>query len=189
MLIEAAQELVALSEPGADIPARALRIMELEHETDNVTHRCIGALQKTFITPFDRADIHNLIKALDDIVDAIDEATSRIMLYEIKQMPEEVKALSQVIFQAIRSLREALPMLRKLTPDNEKAIKRACIAVHRFENDGDAILREALVRLFKDGSAPLDVIKWKEIFEHLEAATDRCEDVADIIQGVVIEAS
>jgi uncharacterized protein len=186
LMLEACQELLALTSGPDDLAVKAARIKDLERAADQVTHRCIEALHKTFITPIDRADIHNLIKRLDDVIDSIESATSRIVLYELAEMRPEAKALAEVLVRAASEIGEALKCLRNLK--NAKAIQDHCVAIYHLENEGDAILRAALVRLFREENAIL-VIKWKEIYERLEKATDRCEAVANIIQGVVIEAS
>jgi len=183
---EACKELLALTAPGADITARATRIKEIEKEADKVTQRCIEALHATFITPIDRTDIHSLVKRLDDVIDSVDSATSRIMLYELAEIRPEAKALAEVLVRATNHITKALQNLRNLK--NADAINENCIAIYQLENEGDTILRLALVRLFKE-TDPILVIKWKEIYERLEKATDRCEAVANIIQGILIEAS
>ena len=187
IIIEAAKELRALAEPGAQIELRVARIRELEHEADTLTHRCITALKRTFITPFERGDIHELIRHLDDVIDSINDAGSRILLYNIQEIRNETQGLADAILHQAEALGEALRHLRNLK--HEKAISAVCIKIHRYENDADELLRAALRRLFSENVHPYQVIQWKEIFEHLERATDRCEDVADIIQGVLIEAS
>lgn len=187
LAIQACQELYELASNNGDIAARAARIKEIEKQADAVTHRCIEALHKTFITPMDRSDIHSLIKRLDDIIDSIEAATSRIVLYGLTEMRSEAKELALVLVRATTEIEEALKCLRNINKDGE-TIQQRCIAIYQLENDGDAVLRAALVRLFREQDAVL-IIKWKEIFERLEKATDRCEAVANIIQGVVIEAS
>jgi len=187
LTVEACRELVALAEPGNDVAAKAGRIGELEAQTDTITHRCIKALRQTFITPFDRTQIHALIKGLDDIVDAIDDASSRIVLYEIAEMRPEVSKIALLILQAAMAIFDALKQMRNLK--NEAAINRICILIHGYENDADEIYRSVLKQLFHEDYHVFEVMKWKEIIELLEMATDRCEDVADIIQGIIIEAS
>jgi predicted phosphate transport protein (TIGR00153 family) len=187
LTIEGCKEFLALTSNDADIPARVSRIRDIEHETDEITHRCIESLHKTFITPFDRSDIHNLIKRLDDIMDTVDAAASRITLYEVKEIRPEAKALAEVLVRATGEIEQALKNLRNLK--HAQAIKDRCIAIHNLENQADDISRAALGRLFKEENQPLLIIKWKEIFQRLERATDRCEDVANIIEGVLLEAT
>lgn len=183
---QACQELLALASGNVDVAAKAVRIKEIEKEADAITYKCIEALHKTFITPIDRGDIHRLIKRLDDIIDSVESATSRIVLYEVTAIRTEAKALAEVLVRATTEIEQALKCMRNLKKAD--AIQTHCVAIYHLENEGDAILRAALVRLFKETDAVL-VIKWKEIYERLEKATDRCEAVANIIQGVVIEAS
>ncbi|MEI7632675.1 MAG: DUF47 family protein [bacterium] len=187
LTIEGCKELLELVSNGADVSTRSDRIKEIEHKTDDITHTCIDALHKTFITPIDRGDIHRLIRRLDDIIDAVDAAAMRIKLYEITRMRSEARDVANVLVRATREIGEALKYLRDMK--NAREIEEKCIMIYQLENDGDVILRAALVRLFKESSDPIEVIKWKEILELLEKAVDRCEDVANIIQGVVIEAS
>lgn len=187
LTIDASKEFVKLMEADGSRTARIARIKNLEHEADSVTHGCIEALHKTFITPIDRDDIHRLIKRMDDVMDSIDAAAARIVLYKITTMRSEAIELAKVICNANVQLEEAVHWLRDLK--NPDKITQKCISIHQLENDGDTILRLALTRLFDDETDAIQVIKWKEIFERLEGATDRCEDVANIIEGIVIEAS
>lgn len=167
--------------------ARA-RIKDIEHAGDDVTHQCLDALHRTFITPIDRYDIHTLIKAMDDIVDSIDAVAARILMYEIHEVRSEAVDLTRTLHRAVIELDQAVRGLRNMK--HAEAIDKRCIAVHQCENDGDALLQSALTRLFKEKDIhPVAVIMWKEIFERLESATDLCEDVANIIEGVIIEAS
>jgi uncharacterized protein len=185
--IEVCRELQALSTEGGDLAARAKRINELEGQADQITHQCTAAIHKTFITPFDRTDIHSLIKRLDDIVDSVDTAASRMVLYQIKDIRPEVRELATVLLESAEAIADALKLMRDF--DNAPQIEEKCARIHKLEYQADMILREALVRLFNEESNAVMVIKWKEIYERLEKATDRCEAVANIIQGIVIEAS
>ncbi len=128
-----------------------------------------------------------LIKRLDDIVDSVDAAMSRLALYELTEMRAEAVQLAEVLLKAVEEIAGALKGLRNLK--NSEAISKRLIAVHRLENEGDAVLRNALMRLFQEDDRPALIIKWKEIFERLEKATDRCEEVANLIEKIVIEAS
>lgn len=187
LCIRACEELVAMEDPTIDIGAKVASIKELEREADTVTHRCIAELQKSFITPFDRGEIHDLIKNLDDILDDLDEAVSRIIIFELKELRPETTASGHILLRATTALSDALKLLRNLK--NSEAIHEKCIAVHQCEHDGDTLMRSALMRLFREEKEAVVIIKWKEIFDYLERATDRCSDVADAIEGVVIEAS
>jgi len=187
MIIQACEAFRELAEGKADNVAQSARIKDIEHQADTVTHKCIEEINKTFITPIDRVDIHTLIKRLDDIIDSVDACASRIMLYEITEMRHEALQLAEVIVRAAFELEVALKGLRNLK--NTPIIEEKLISIHQLENDGDTILRAALMRLFKEEDRPIQIIKWKEIFERLEKATDRCEEVANIIEKIVIEAS
>ncbi len=187
LTIEASRELVALAAPSADIAAHVSRIGELESKTDTITHDCIHALHETFITPFDRTQIHDLIVNLDDIIDSIDDVSSRIALFEIREVRAEFGAMANLVLKAALCIGDALLNLRNL--HNDDKIKAMVLAVHQYENEADDILRSAVKDLLKHPEQLIELIKWKEILEHLEHTTDRCEDVADIIQGIIIEAS
>jgi predicted phosphate transport protein (TIGR00153 family) len=184
---EACKEFLTIVIDGTGLEVRVQRIKDLEHQADNVTHRCIESLHKTFITPIDRHDIHNLIKRMDDVVDNIDSAANRLILYEVRTMRAEAKQLAEILVKASTELAVAVKGLRDM--GNAKAIVDSCIIVHQLENEGDAAKSMALMRLFKEEESVVRIIQWKEIFEILERATDRCEDVANIIEGIVIEAT
>lgn len=185
--LKTSEALLAMTEPGASLPDCASKIKDLERAADDAARRCVRALQRTFITPFDRTQIKSLISAIDDIVDSIDEAASRIVLFEIQEMRPDVRIFADILIKATTQLCEALNLLRNLK--NEAAINQKCVAVLRLENEGDVALRAALMSLFKETKDPVLIIKWKEVFEHLEEATDGGQDVANIINGIVIEAS
>ena len=185
LTVEGAREMRRLVAGGNDVPALAARIRELEHETDVITHRCVEALHKTFITPLDRDAIYQLISHMDDVMDYIESAAVSVMLYELSEMTAPARALADVLVRATEAVAVAVAGLNNLKrPDD---ILKACIEVNRLENEGDEILRGALAELFRDARDPLLVLKWKEVYEALENATDRCEDVANVIEGVVLE--
>jgi len=187
LTVEACKQFQALTRPGADMDALAKRINGLENEADDVTHRCIEELHKTFITPIDRYDIHNLIKRMDDVIDSLDAATAWIGLYEIREIRPEAGEFADVLVRAATEVGLAIEGLRNMK--NAKAITDHCIGIHDLESEGDAILRKAIIRLFKEETDTILVIKWKEIYERLEKATDRAEAVANIIEGLVIEST
>ncbi|MBI4559580.1 MAG: DUF47 domain-containing protein [Candidatus Hydrogenedentes bacterium] len=188
MIKEACDGFLRLAEGKTDNVTQASAIKEIEHQADDVTHACIEELNKTFITPIDRMDIHALIKRLDDVVDSVDASMSRISLYELTEIRTEAKQLAEVLMKAALEIEIALKGLRRMS--NIEHLKKHMIAIHALENEGDMILKSALVRLFNEEQQnPVLIIKWKEIFERLERATDRCEDVANIIEKIVLEAS
>ncbi|HLU65527.1 MAG TPA: DUF47 domain-containing protein [Kofleriaceae bacterium] len=185
LTVNGTSEFQSLVSSGANIEAKAKRIKEIEHETDVITHRCVEALHTVFITPIERDDIHRLITRMDDIMDFVESASERIVLYEVQKMTPEVVDLADTLYRAAKEVEEALKGLRDLK--HPQRILDKCVDINRLENEGDAILRRALARLFRDEKDPITVIKWKEIYENLESATDRCEDVANIIEGVVLD--
>jgi hypothetical protein len=185
LTIRGAKEFLDLVTTTTNVTARAKHIKEIEHEADVVTHQCVEALHRTFVTPMERDDIHRLITRMDDIMDFIEAAAEQIALYELEEMTPEARALADVLVRAAQDVAEAVHGLRSLK--NSTAILELCIEINRLENEGDSILRNAVARLFKEEKDPLMIIKWKEIYEDLENATDRCEDVANIIEGVVLE--
>lgn len=176
--------ILAASDP-ADFPAKVARIKELEHETDVITHRCVEALHKTFITPIERDDIHRLISRMDDVMDLVNAGAERIMLYGITFLPDDVRSLAAVLVKASEEVQRAVKGLRGR--GNAEEVIACCIDVNRLENEADVIVRNAMARLFREEKDPINVIKLKEVYENLESATDRCEDVANIIEGVILE--
>ena len=185
LTIEGTKELLSLVTTGANIPTKCRRISDIEHETDTITHRCVEALHRTFITPIDRDAIHRLITRMDDVMDFVEAAAERIDLYEITVMTPEVRDLADVLHRATLQVEAAMRGLRVM--NEPQATLKLCIDINRLENEADAILRRSVARLFKEEKDPIMVIKWKEIYENLESATDRCEDVANIIEGVILE--
>ena len=185
LTVQGTAEFVSLVSSAANIDAKAKRIKEIEHETDVITHRCVGALHTVFITPIERDDIYRLITKMDDIMDYVEAGAERISLYDISEMTPEVVDMADVLWRAAKEVEEALNGLRDLK--NPKRILAKCVDINRLENEADAILRRALARMFKEEKDAILIIKWKEIYESLENATDRCEDVANIIEGVVLE--
>jgi|SRR6266545_4488802 len=178
-------EFVSMVSSANSIDAKAKRIKEIEHETDVITHRCVEALHTVFITPIERDDIYRLITRMDDVMDFVEAAAERLALYEITKMTPEVVDLAETLCRAAKDVEEALKGLRDLK--HPKRILAKCVDINRLENEADAILRRALARMFKQIRDPIEIIKWKEIYENVESATDRCEDVANIIEGVVLD--
>jgi predicted phosphate transport protein (TIGR00153 family) len=180
-----ARILEELVTDGGDRAALATRIKEIEHETDTITHQCVESLHKTFITPLDRHEIHQLITKMDDVIDFVDAAAGRIVLYKLTEMTPEARELASLLAEATTEMEHAVRGLRKLK--NADAIREKCMEVNRIENESDAVLRVAIAHLFENSNDPIQIIKWKEIYEILEGATDRCEDVVNIIEGIMLE--
>ncbi len=183
--VEAARLLLEALRNLEEADARVKEIKDLEHEGDKITHHTVETLHKTFITPIDREEIHRLISGMDDILDFIDASSQRLVMYEIREARPEALELCEVLLRATEQVKEAVHGLRELRFPME--LLKVCVEINRLENEGDAALRRGMASLFKSEPNPIEVIKWKEVFEFLENATDRCEDVANIIEGVVLE--
>lgn len=170
-----------------DVPNKIKRIKEIEHAGDTITHETLAALNKTFITPIDREDIHALVTRLDDILDQIDAAAHRMLGYKIATPTPQLIEISAKLPQTIEVIKQALLLLDNM--HHAKEILRLCVRVNELENEADVLHRKAISDLFDNESDPIMVIKLKEIYENLEQATDYCEDVANIIEAVVIKNS
>jgi uncharacterized protein len=165
--------------------ALAKAIKDVENEGDKITHETIARLHKTWITPIDRADIHSLITALDDVLDLIEAVSERVALYEVKALPEFVVKLADSLQRATVAVDQAIKLLPKVKQPKE--MLDLCIEINRLENEADDSYRHGLASLFKGGFDAIEVMKLRDIIDNLEAATDRCEDVANILEGIVLE--
>lgn len=182
---EAAKGLVDFLTKFDDIAERAKRIKDLEHAGDEITHETIERLNKTFVTPLDREDIHELVCRLDDVVDLTDTAVNRMMLYKIKAPTKDSQLLAECLLHQTALLVEAIPLLRETRRHAE--LQQKVRMIHTQENEADRIEQHALAALFEGGQDPIEVIKWKDIYQELESATDRCEDVANVIEGIILK--
>jgi predicted phosphate transport protein (TIGR00153 family) len=162
----------------------AREILDLEHEGDRITHDIINRLNHTFVTPIEREDILALASALDDVVDYTEEVADYLGLYRIEAPMDQAIRLAQVLRKAAEQIAEAIPRLQGF-----QDISRFTVEINRLENEGDRITREAVASLFDGGIDPMVVIRWKDIFELLEAAIDATERVANILEGIVIKNS
>jgi uncharacterized protein len=180
---DAARELKEmLADKNHDYSEYVRRIKGLEHACDELTHSISTKLNKSFITPFDREDIYMMSSALDDIVDLINEAARSIIDYDVKEIKHYARDFADVIVRMAEQLREIVSTLQK-----PKNITQRLVEIHRLENEGDDIYHAAIAQLFHEERDPITVLKWKEVYEKLEAAVDRCENVANIIESVVIK--
>lgn len=164
------------------IAAKAQEIKEVEHKCDFLTHEVIQRLNKTFVTPIDREDIHSLATRIDDVMDAIDMAAGLVPLYRIDRTRFGARELTKVVIDQMDVLRQALVALEKRSGVLDKTVE-----INRLENEADRVYKDALGRLFDEERDPIAVIKWKEILGLLEQATDRCEDVANLLENVVVK--
>jgi predicted phosphate transport protein (TIGR00153 family) len=168
----------------ADLP---VRIEADEHEGDEILHSLVDTLRGTWITPFDRQDIQNLISRLDDVLDLIHATAKRVLLFEFEKTTPEAVAMARFILTASEAVKKAVELLNDMKRSEE--ILKLCELINEIENEGDELYRQVLGRLYRKGSDPLEVMKWREVYDHLETALDRCEDVADQIGGLVLEYS
>ena len=159
-------------------------IYEAEQEGDMLTHEVMRKLNKTFLTPVDREDIHALINHIDDVLDLIWAVADRTMLFKLESAPPEAVELSKTLLETTEFITKAVGCLKD---KKYSYIQEYCIEINRLENRGDRIFRAALVKLFDNIKDPILVIKWKEVYEHLEEAHDTCEDVADILEGIILK--
>ena len=184
-MVQAALKLKELVYNWEKNEALVAEITEIEHQADMVTHQVMAHLHKTFVTPFDREDISMLAGSIDDVTDFIQAAADAMLVYKIEQPGEKAKELADIIVQVTIEVQKAVNQLK-----NRKEVQRmlsVCVEINRLENMADRIYRAALGQLF-DGTVNIaDVIKWREIYQHMETATDRCEDVADAIEGIALK--
>ena len=183
--VRGAKLLLELFENFTDVERKVAAIKEVEHEGDNIAHRAFERLHRQFITPFDRAEIHRLLGRIDDVLDLTDATAERLLLYEVGPVPQAAKDLARILVPATEAMQEAVRLMR--TIKNPAQILASCRQIKTYESDADALGRSAIAALFKSGADALSIIKWKEIYDLMETATDRCEDVANVIEGVVLE--
>lgn len=180
----AASQFVALMETFDNIDNRAKTIHEMEQDGDMFTHDIMKKLNKTFITPIDREDLHALVSSLDDILDLIWAAADRLTLFKLKESTKEAITMSKDLHTTIELVQKAI---KKLKEKNYPHVQEFCIEINKLENRIDRGFRDALGKLFDEIKDPILIIKWKEIYEHLEDASDKCEDVANILEAIVLK--
>jgi predicted phosphate transport protein (TIGR00153 family) len=168
--------------PDRPIWDKADQIKEVEHKCDFITHEIIQRLHKTFVTPLDREDIHNLARSLDDVMDAIDASATVVRLYSIEKVRPDARDLARVIKASADEMVKALKALER-----RKGVAEAAVEINRLENEADRLHQTAVRRLFEEERDPIEIMKWKEIFDFLEESTDRCEDVANVVEGIVVK--
>ncbi len=173
------EEMLAPEQPIWD---KADEIKEVEHKCDFLTHEIIQRLHRTFVTPLDREDIHALARSLDDVMDAIDASATIVRLYHIAEVRAEARELTRIIMASAEQVVKAIKALER-----RKGVAEPAVEINRLENEADRAHQAALRRLFEEERDPIVIIKWKEILDFLEDATDRCEDVANVLEGVVVK--
>lgn len=183
--VKVAQQLRDMLYLWEDIEERVELITELEHQGDAATHEIIAQLHRTFVTPFDREDIALLAHSLDDITDFMEAAAYDMLLYKVERPTDRAKELADIIVQVVAEVEKAVSEIHNRV--DLRRILRRCVEINRLENMADRVYRSAMAELFDDSKDIAYVIKWREIYEHMESATDRCEDVASALEGVALK--
>jgi len=186
-LMEGTHQLDRLLTDFTDVQNKAKQINNTEHAGDHLTREAIEKLNRTFLAPFDREEIHELVSRMDDVLDEIDEAVNRMVLYRIVKPTEDAKALGKVLVACGILIHEMMPMLRNLKQPQQLLNK--ALEVQRLESEGDRIEQHGLAMLFESDRDAIEIIKWKDIYGDLESATDSCQDVANVIESIVIRHS
>jgi uncharacterized protein len=185
--VEGAKMLHALLSDYRDVAARVQALKDVEHKGDEVTHRAFNRLHQQFITPFDRTQIHALLGRIDDVLDMTNAAAARLHYYEIETSLPDAVELARLLVMSTEKVREVVAALRLIKQPQQ--ILAGCKDIKKLESQADEVLRAGMGRLFKSGVDPLTIIKWKEIYDLIETATDKCLSVANVIEGVVLEHS
>jgi len=183
--VTAAEKLVDLFNNYEDVEAKAKQLKDLERQGDIITHEIIQRVNRTFVTPIDREDIALLAHALDDVMDFIEAAGRTAFLYRVTEPTERAQQLASIVAKMAYKLNEVMPRLRRR--DQFKQILEDCVEMNRLENEADDVHHAALAELFDSGKDASEIIKWREIYQHMEDATDRGEDVANVLEGIVLK--
>ena len=181
---EGSEALLELLQNYSDLDRKVGRVLDLEHQGDELTHEIIKRLNTTFVTPFDREDIHHLGSSLDDVLDHMEAAAEYLQLHKIEQPLPQMISLAQTLNEAAKKTHEAMPLLRKM-----KDLDAYWIEINRLENEGDRAFRRTVAELFSGDYKAMDVLKYKEICEEIEAAIDRLEDVANTVESIYLKQS
>jgi len=174
-----------LLEDFTDVEHKVKNIKDIEHEGDIITHEIFDKLNRTFITPIDREDIHRITSEMDDVLDFILATADRFQLYKIKKPTPEVIKLTEVLLSSIEIVGKAVYSLKELK--RSRRTLDYCVEINRLENEGDLLHKAAIAELFADGKDAVEIIKWRDIYDHLESAIDKCEDIADTVEGIVVK--
>lgn len=185
-MVRAAESLKDMIYSWERFDEKLEELTKIEHQGDTITHEIMFQLNRSFITPFDREDIGLLAHSLDDVTDLIQSAADTMVLYKVKTPGKHARELADIIVQITTEVENVMPSLRRHTANLEK-ILNSCVEINRLENVADTIYRTALTELFEYDSDIADIIKWREIYEHMESATDMCEDVANVLESVALK--
>jgi uncharacterized protein len=182
---EGSRFFLAMTENHDYSEAKIVKLKELEHEADVITHRTYEKMHTTFLTPLDREDIYALVNKMDSIMDMIEATAVRIYLYKVKKPDDEIIKQAKILDQAVVKIKFVIHALRDMK--NAKQILEACVEINTLENAGDVALRTIIANLFVKEKDAIELMKWKEIFERIEEALDVCEDVSNIVEGIVLK--
>ena len=186
-IVEGSRELAAMIGTFKDLDAHAQRIDAVERAADKITHECMTLLHKTFITPFDRDQIHQLINTMDDILDLIQDVAESVALYDLRSVTPEARQLAEICQMCCERVKTTVGLLTDVK--RSEAILKCCEEIDRLESDADRVMRSALSKLFREENDLKQVMKLRVVYDLLETITDRCEDVANIVEGIVLENS
>jgi len=184
-MVKAAQRLKEMVDTWEHVEGKVGEITELEHQGDTITHEIMARLHRTFVTPFDREDIALLAHVLDDVTDFIHAAADAMLLYKVDRPGQRAQELADIIVQATEEVERVMPRLRKHIVLSQ--VLKRCVEINRLENIADRVYRAAMGELFGDSTDMAHIIKWREIYGYMESATDRCEDVANVLEGVALK--
>jgi predicted phosphate transport protein (TIGR00153 family) len=184
-MVEAAKKLKEMVDSWEHVEGKVGEITELEHQGDTITHEIMGRVHRTFVTPFDREDIVQLAHVLDDVTDFIHAAADAMLLYKVDRPGNRARELADIIVQATEEVERVMPQLKKRIVLSQ--VLKRCVEINRLENVADRVYRSAMAELFADSTDMAHIIKWREIYAHMESATDRCEDVANVLEGVALK--
>jgi predicted phosphate transport protein (TIGR00153 family) len=185
LVLQGAIELNAFFDDMGNREAHAQNVNSIEKKADKVTHETIQMLHQTFVTPLDRDDIHKLISSMDDILDLMEDVAECVVLYDVREVTDAARKLVEISVNCVEKVKTAVGMLANL--DNSQAILRLCNEIDQLESEADRVMRSAMSKLFRDEPDTRQLIKLKAVYELLESITDRCEDVANVIEGIVLE--
>lgn len=190
LCVEGARKLNELLENPAQADELAQQVKKIEHDADTITHETVKRLHETWITPLDRHDIHDVITRLDDVLDMIEAVSERVAIFRVQKKHELSVQLGKVLLKACELLESAVAGVADVSKSSQKILE-AAVEINRLENEADDIYRKALGELFNPAEGvqpnPLEIMKWREIFDYLENATDACEDVANVLEAIVLE--
>ncbi len=187
LMVACAQELNLFLRDMGNREAHARNVSDLEKKADKITHETISLLHQTFVTPLDRDDIHKLISSMDDVLDLMEDVAECVVLYDVREVSDSARKLAEICVACTEKVKEAVALLSNM--DHAQAILKICNEIDALESEADRVMRSAMSKLFRDEPDTRELIRLKAVYELLETVTDRCEDTANVIEGIVLENS